>query len=383
MRVPAESDLDRLLRWNPDGGIVSVYVDLHPEDRGEAWRIELRNATAELLARTESGHDDALEATLERIKERIEDAAGDPSGRTQIAFVEVARKPGREEWFAVQAPRPRPTLVFSRRPWLRPLVAVLAGGAPRGIAVVTAERVRLLRWTLGAVEELDDWGLEVFSLDWRERKSKRSADTARVQGAKSSGRDQFDQRLDANRERFLVEVAGLASAELRHAGCAEVIVFGDPQHAATFTGAVNRDVGVAAVEHHNLIGERAAVIGERAGALIADLNQRRERELVARVDDEARGGTRGALGVEETAQALAEGRVEHLLLDAEESVTMPEAAREALAASGAGTVRADGDDVAERMVELALATGASITPVSGEAAETLSEVGGAAAILRY
>jgi stalled ribosome rescue protein Dom34 len=37
----------------------------------------------------------------------------------------------------------------------------------------------------------------------------------------------------------------------------------------------------------------------------------------------------------------------------------------------------------ERMIELALSTGAAITPVSDESAEALRELGGVAALLRY
>jgi Bacterial archaeo-eukaryotic release factor family 10 len=382
MRVPTESDLRRLLAWRADAGVISVYVDLRPEDRGEAWRIELRNALGE-LAEAAGGDRNPVAATAERIRARVEAEARDPSGRTMIAFVEVAPKRGREEWFALQAPRERTEASLDRRPRLRPLVALLDGGGPWGVAAVSAERVRLLLWTLGTTDEIGDWGLEIFSLDWRERKAKRSADPARVQGAKASGRDQFDQRLEHNRERFLSEAGRLVATQLAERGCRELIVFGDREHAVAFADAAGQDVAVNAVESQNVIREPTGAIAARAAKLIADLRRRRALELVERAKQEGQGGTRGALGVEETLQALAEARVAHLLVDARGGLDVDRAEVEAaLAAVGGDDGAADGE-LAERMVELALDTSARVTPVEGEAAESLAEVGGAAALLRY
>src|SRR4051794_11684615 len=44
---PEPVDIQELLSFAPPLGVLSVYVDLDPGDRGEAWRIELRNGLAE------------------------------------------------------------------------------------------------------------------------------------------------------------------------------------------------------------------------------------------------------------------------------------------------------------------------------------------------
>jgi hypothetical protein len=362
MRVPTEDDVRELLAWRPTGGVISVYVDLRPEDRGEPWRIELRNGLASVFdeVATDGASRRALEATAERIRDRFPADGGPPSGRTQIGFVEVAAKHGREEWFAAQVPLARTEVAHDRRPMLGPLVAILDGGAPRGVAAVSAERVRLMRWSLGATEEIESWGLEIFSLDWRERKAQRPGDPARVHGAKASGRDQFDQRLEANRERFLREAGRLAGPGLEARDCAELLVFGDPEHARLFAEGAGERLTVIPVSPHNVISEPLAAIGDKVGEYVVELQRQRELELIERVKAEAHGGERGALGAEETSQALAEGRVAHLVLD-------PNAAADA-----------------ERMVEMALETSARVTPIAdAAAAAALAEAEGVAALLRY
>jgi hypothetical protein len=70
--------------------------------------------------------------------------------------------------------------------------------------------------------------------------------------------------------------------------------------------------------------------------------------------------------------------VEQLVLDGAREYSA-DALREALGVEGA---RADAPP-AELLVEKAIRTGATVTPVEGEAAERLAEHGGVAAILRY
>jgi hypothetical protein len=241
--------------------------------------------------------------------------------------------------------------------------------------VVSSERVRLFVWAYGRLEEVADTELEITSLDWRERKAQRPGDPARVQGAKAAGRDQYGQRLEANRERFLREVGDLVVSELSDREVGELIAFGDPAHVRELRDGVGTRAAVRTAGDQNLITTPHGEIETHATAAIERLNRERELELVSRAIDEAKGGTRGALGAQETSQALAEGRVEHLLLDPECDY------------GDAAIVALDRDDedipVPDRLVAAALATSARVTPVEGEAAERLSSTEGLAALLRY
>jgi hypothetical protein len=378
MRFPDESAVKDLLGWRPAVAVISVYLDLHPEDRGEAWRIELEHGLAAEVKREAArhhGHKSALEQTAKRIQARLEAQPDQREGRTHVGFVEVASKPGREEWFELQLPLDASAVFVNNRPVVLPLLTLIDDGAPRGVTVVSSERVRLFVWAYGHLSEIADTELEITSLDWRERKAQRPGDPARVQGAKAAGRDQYDQRLEANRERFLREAGELAVAELSERDVDEMLVFGDPAHVREFGDGVGSRATVRATGDRNLIAAPQAEIEAQTTAAIEGLNRKRELELVSRVVDEAKGGTRGALGAQETSQALAEGRVEHLLLDPERDFGDTE------------IVALDGDDedvpVPDRLVAAALATSARVTPVEGEAAERLAPTDGLAALLRY
>lgn len=366
-----------LLRWRPPHGVISVYLDIDPADRGEGWRTELRNGIRSLADGQADGDREtrlALAATGKRIVARFPAERPHAGGRTQIGFVEVSPKEGREAWYSVQLRIPGTEIVHHRFPFVRPLLALLDDGAPLGVVAVSAERVRLLHWSLGQAEEVERWGLELFSLDWRERKAQRTSDPAAFQGAKAAGRDQFGQRLDANRERFLHETGRLTAAAASDRGWRQVIGFGDERHVRAFEGGFGPEL--RHVENANLIAVPIAEIEQRVEKALEPLNRTRERTLVDRVKNAAHAGDRGALGIQETLQSLAEGRVAHLLFDAQGRPRTEEAET--------SVPGEDGDlPLEERMIELAVASGAAITPLEGEAAEALAESEGVAALLRY
>jgi hypothetical protein len=361
MTLPTLDDARRLIEWAPPLGVVSVYLRLEPDDRGGAWRTELRNGLSSVLDSDGLGHDavTALRATVVRIEARFANhERGLPRG--EIGFVEVATKPGAERWWSSHlAPDSAPTAALDRRPLVAPLVCLLERGAARGVALLSAERVRLLEWAPGQLEELHNWELSVFSRDWRERKAQRVLDPARGQGVSASGRDQFDERLAESRSRFLGECGRLGARLAGERGWRRLILLGAVEHGREFrhslpTPGLAVDGGDA-----DLISEPVGSLEQPIEAAMERLDGERDRELVERILGETRGGSRGTAGRQETEAALAEARVECLVLDA--------------ACSAA----------CEPLVRSALASGADVAAVGADAAERLVEVDGVAALLRY
>jgi hypothetical protein len=367
MHVPDERTIRGLLDWRPDLGVLSVYVAIDPADRGEAWRIELRHQLDSVIEAEQDKHgrQRALVATAERIKAHFPEESA-PSGRCHIGFCEVAEKNGREFWMAAQMHRDETEIVDRDHPHLTPLLEMLDEGAAIGVLAVSSERVRLYEWALGSLSDVQDWEAVLFMPDWRERKAQSSPDPARVQGASSSGHDQFDQRLDANRGRFLEQVGGLVAAEADARRWRRVIAFGDSNQVDQLRSGIQDRVPVELADDVDVISQSDhGQLLERVEAAVDLENRRRETELVrAAIDAANTPNGRGATGLNEIEQSLTQGRVRHLIFDAES----PEP---------------DVLELEDDLVEAALRTSADVTPVEGEAAEMLREHGGVAALLRY
>jgi hypothetical protein len=367
--------LRELVDWRPAGGVLSVYVDTEPSDRGGGWRIALKDGLRDVLESAGSRDERReLEGAAERVLAHFPEALPQGSGRGHFGFVEVGGS-RRERWHDVQS-APRATEVFHGPcPCLRPLVRILHEGAPIGVVLAAADQVRLLELALGTTRELHDWDMVVATGAWKERKSERPRDPARGSGVSAAGRDQFDQRLDANRHRFLTESGHRVRDVLATRRWRWLVLFGEePYREAVRQGMETAVDGIREV-NSDLISAPAPQVGERAAEAASGLDREYQLGLCARVDEAVGGKPGAALGPVEVLQVLSEARVHHLILDAARDFD-----RDAGPAGGSAD---DATPVAERMIELAVRTDAEITPVEGDAAARLEPHGGVAALLRY
>jgi len=371
MEAPTRRNLDEVLNWRPPHGVLSLYLDVDPADRSEGWRIELRNGLDAAVA----GADDherrlAVEATARRISGSILREPLESAGAGLVGFIEAAREEATTRWYVSRLPPRRTGAFYGAAPVVSPLVELLDRGGPLGMAALSSERVRLLHWYLGRIREVREWELEVFSLDWRERKAPVPRDPAAGEAVSSAGRDQFDQRLEANRERFAEDSGRQSAAEAAGRGWRELLVFGDERYARHFAAGFADRCPLRHVDSSDLISEPTRAIEDRLEGLLEAMSQDQKRKLVENALEE-----RCAFGYQETMQALAEGRVEHLLYDCERRY-------EPDRAEGPADL-ADERSPVEQMIRLALGSGARVTPLIGEAAAGLTEKGGVVGTLRY
>jgi Bacterial archaeo-eukaryotic release factor family 5 len=367
--------LRQLIDWRPQGGVLSVYVHVDPADRSQAWRIQLRERLRALAGEVSPhGERRAFEAAAGEILERFPEDGTPPEGRGHVGFIELAEKRPATVWRSMQMPPRRTDVVRAPRPQVRPLVELFAEGPHVGVVLVSAERVRLLEWSLGAIRELNDWEITLFSRDWRERKAERSIPGPRS-WTSASGHDQFGQRLDANRQRFLHEVGSLINGEHNQRRWRHIIAFGSEEHPRELAAGLARAADRLHVVRHDLVSAPESQVGERVAAEVGRINTSAALTAVNEVS-EAIGAEPGtALGPQETLQALAEGRARHLVFDAGRDYD-----GDADLGYDDGT---DGLPIGERLVELAVSTKADITPVYEEPAAKLEPHDGVAALLRY
>jgi hypothetical protein len=363
MAHPTLEDGRELSDWRPPLGVISVYLRFDPADRRGAWRIELRNGVeraVELAEDAEHERKIAVRETAKRLLERFDDGEVRPPPRGEAGFLEVSREEGLDRWWGTGVAPVLPAVVLTDQPVLTQLVDLCRRGEGSGVALLSAERVRLFRFAEGDLEELDEWQLTITSPDWRERKAQSPPNPARARGVSSSGHDQYGERLEHNRHRFLVECGRLAGEGLRKRGLGEVVAFGPRPDAEAFWK------GIGSTRMRAELGGEADLISMPRGDLIDEVSAavarswaERDREFVEQALEEARGGSRGAAGLQETMEALGERRVDRLAFDP--AIGEP----------------------AEALVRGALVGDAEITIVRDGVAELLEPAEGVAAILRY
>ncbi|MGV0634841.1 hypothetical protein ABQE69_12820 [Mycolicibacillus trivialis] len=384
-----EDDLRELSGRTDSAGVLSVYVNADPagDANRQAAEIDLSNRFRELQRRVSEdgagpGERRATTAALERVWPQIQPLAGPiASGRSRIAFVALSG-----DW-SLHLDGAMPVgnrVVLDDGPFIHPLLELLDEGRPAGVALVSADEIRIAEWRVGSLRELSR-----MEQPYVEAPHERAGQIGGgPQGQYNTPvREQRQTRQRDLTQRFLDQATGVLTALAGERGWERILVSGGERWTERAVGGLAQSLrDKVFADPRNLSGLDEAALTATVSAWAHDQHKDDEQRLLQRVRDAAGNGN-AALGLSEVAAALNAGRVYRLVYDPEVRY--------------AGTVGADGaiyggDEIGpdgrpgaeeprltERLVERAFETGARISPVEGAAAGTLSDVDGVAALLRW
>jgi len=383
----SHDDIRMLATAELPGPVLSIVLRTDPRDPANtrhtpAWQISLRTALqdlAETVERDGSREERlALRELAPALQRELAELPADRRGRGLAWFVSADRSLDRRH--ALQLPPSGDVVRWDARPYVAPLIEIVDRGQPVVILLVASDSVRLLRWEQGQATEP---GQSVYDLelgDWRDYAGYAAANPARGQQTVTNV-EAFEQRVDAWRRRFYRATGATIAERLAELAASRVLIAGDRRLTRAFAELVPRELGsdVLADAAENLIRADPAAVAERVEGRIVATRIAEARAAAEDTVKAAREGRPAAVGPDETLQALAASRVERLVLDPGHAFPVAR-----LGSAAAGALRRPEDDmVAECAVELAVASGASITAVAVRDAPALAEADGIAATLRY
>jgi len=117
MAHPTLADARELSQWQPQFGVISVYMGFDPGDRGRGWFSRLRSGADQLLREGGDGEREqrlALRETAARLLGRFEGEEGGPPPRGLVGFLEVSRGEGQEHWWETGT-APDPTVLLGKQ----------------------------------------------------------------------------------------------------------------------------------------------------------------------------------------------------------------------------------------------------------------------------
>ena len=372
--IISRKELLRLAGLRSEQGILSTYLKLDPRltyDR--AQHIAKFKGALKRFAREAS--DPRLLSVAEREKDRVLEflELWQPRGRSLVIF---SAQPA-NIWEVVHLDVLVPTFVTVDKTTNTGLLAQVLDEYPRfAVAVVQRDHAKVY-----ITEQRSAEGLAQISSDVPGQHDQGGWSQARFQR-----HIEFHYGLHLNR---LVEQL----EDLHHdrpfkqlvIGCGEETVSELLKMLPDNLG--ERVIGTFRVDFKH---ESEAEILQRAGALREEDERRSERDLVDQIVGAAESGGQGVVGIDDTLQAVLDGRV-HLLAVAEGIATEGSeclscgyfAAKEFPECPVCGGEPEPVPDVVDRAIEKAYLAGAQVEVVLGEAREWLLARGGLGAVLRY
>ncbi|TVR22754.1 MAG: hypothetical protein EA387_08120 [Nitriliruptor sp.] len=383
-----------LLALEDEQGVLSFYTGHTPEQAADPQPtapIELRNQLKQLRARLERGDRDTARAVEQRLSKLDGPLSSllDPKapGRGRAMFVGVAS--GEERTLALQLPF-RQRVVHDATAYVRPLVAALDEGRPALIVVVSRTGVRVLHWATGDAEVTEEARFEKDQALFRDDSTGPSTSNPQRAMFARSDRDGFEDRVDEHRHRFLKQVIDDVVQRAEADGVDRLVLSAPPKlrdEVRTLVG--DHDTLRVLVADQAWESTPSKEVAAQAWELLRSVHGDREEALVTSAKERAFAGGQGALGLRNVCAALNAGRVEHLMYD--DGLTL----EGFVSSQGTLHPRIEGavaeSDLTfsrhplfvERLIEAALATSASVTPLNEPAAAELADHEGVAALLRW
>lgn len=357
-----------------DAPVTSVYLDV---DGGRHVRFQdvVRSAEAMLkeALQKHDGHP-SVAVDIQRVQELLRGGLD----RSRTRGLAVFSCSAQDFWRVVELPvAVRDQVVVNHSPCVRQLEAVVDEYERFGVLLADKQRARVFVYELGELVESSEL------LDALPR-----GDDDDMGLARGGGRDQLQDRASA-----------LVQQHLRHAADAAFRLYQDRGFERLIVGAPDEIASQLESVLHPYLQERLEArchipvhasddeIRDAAHAVEAEVERRKEAELVARLRDAVGSNNRGVAGLDDTLRALVERRVDTLLVSHGFShpgwrcPSCRHVCRVGRACPVCETAMNAVDDVVEEAVEEALAQSCDVDIVVGSA--DLDVLGGIGAILRY
>jgi hypothetical protein len=279
-----------------DGPVISLYVDLSPQNRhNNAWEIDVKTQARDVLTRlTDREQTEVVKAEVDRMHRWLEDNVSS-MGRGAALF----SCPSQDLWWPISLPLALPTrLRVGRRPYLRPLARIRDEHDRFAVVSLDKQRARLFLSQLGFLQEVAD----IFEDTPRHHK----------QGGRSQMR--FQRHHDAHVMWHAGAVAQATELLMDRLEARHLIVSGSPQVLAEYRDALSPKAVKGWVGEFGLaIDAPDTELAEAIAPIQRETEQNEELSTIARINDAISWG-KGVWGLAGTLNAVAEKRVKVLVV---------------------------------------------------------------------
>jgi hypothetical protein len=392
-----DATIRQLLDLSDPIGVLTVTAGFVPGTAGDqdATRIDLQNQLRQAQQRLDEQDRTERARALDKVASRLGDdlegmLSPRQTGRGRVLVVTLAD--GERRHLSLPVPFEN-RVVVDDRAFVRPLVAAIDEGRPAGIVVGSRDGARVLEWTLAGTRQLASLDFELSDAQLADHGGGPVEPNPNRGQQTTSHREQFTDRVDENRHRFLKGVAGTVAEMARERRWDRLVVSGSDRIRDELAGLLHGDNGghqVISAGDSSWEGLSEGRIAQEAWPMLREVHRDREQRLVRRVVEVANSGGGAALGPRRVCDAANVGRIDHLLFtrDTElvgqvaEDGTIHDEVHGAAAQAGLQMTREP--HLVERLVEKVLSMGGRVTRVDDdEASASLASHRGLAALLRW
>lgn len=299
MAVLTETDVRELAGFKgEDAPVTSLYLDV--DGSHHIRRQDLLHELGRLVKPIHKAHGD--NASVLRDLKRMEDHVRGGIDRSHVRGLALFSCSAHDFWRVVELPvAVRSQIVVNHTPAVRQLESVVDEYERFGVLLADKQRTRMMVYELGELVDSDEQFEELERPEDDGRATRKGADPTAAWA-----------------HAHLKHAAEVAFRVLQTGRFDRLIIGAPPEIANELEGLLHPYLKERLVARVHIRSDASLEeVRQAALEVEADVERRKEAEIVARLRDAVGSGNRGVVGLDETLKALVERRVEVLLVSSE------------------------------------------------------------------
>lgn len=226
--------------------VFTMYLNTDPADpdqQGGKWRLQLKNGLNNFESYLQEDGDSDEKRNYWAVKEKVENFMNENEMNLKKSVIIFATGDG-DVWFADILQMPVKTAFYwEEEPVLDQLKDLQQTFPKTGIILTQKNQIKYIDAELGTVNETNVYELDLDTEDWRMHQGTHKADSnLGTGGGKTSKKDEFNERFEANRYRWYKSIAPKLDKVAKDHGWERIYLVGESDEVNDLEVHMNKEI---------------------------------------------------------------------------------------------------------------------------------------------
>ncbi|MFZ3576720.1 VLRF1 family aeRF1-type release factor [Virgibacillus sp. DJP39] len=243
--VDFSKQINHLEKVNKDNSskVFSMYLNTDPSDpeqQGGKWKIHLKKGLKNFESYLTKDDNQQELRDFQTVKEKVRNFVVENEQNFRKGIILFATADD-EVWFAERVQMRVKTEFFWENEPITDQLKQLHENFPKsGIILVQQDRIKLVDAELGEINDTDNYALDIETDNWRQMTGPHKADSSMGSGGKSTQKDNFNARFEANKHRWYKSIAPTVDKKAKEHQWEKIFIVGNKDVASEIETNMNK-----------------------------------------------------------------------------------------------------------------------------------------------
>ncbi|MTW84733.1 hypothetical protein F3157_03545 [Virgibacillus dakarensis] len=255
------------VRKDSTNKVFTMYLNTDPSDpeqQGGEWKIHLKNGLRNFEQYLAEDDDKEELKYFQLVQQKVEKyvRVNEQNFRKGIILFATADE---TVWFAIRVQlRLKTEFFWENAPVIEQFKQLYASFPKSGVILVQQDQVKVVEAEIGDILDTAYYELDIETDHWRQFTGPHKADASMGKGSKSLKQDEFQDRYEANKQRWYKSIAPKLDKRAKDKGWEEIYIIGESDASQEIRAQMNKPVDKV-IQKNMLEHEESKVLEEVFG----------------------------------------------------------------------------------------------------------------------